>query len=228
MQNKKPPKVYLSLEKKIDFECIQEEKGCFYKNGEGTYERCVKSPCPLNLFDFGTHERIIENYLDNEDWDEAYFYFQNLLPKFSIDCNVTELEKIKKEKENVETKDLPPGCRVFKISEELWEVKRNLKIYKGKDNISERGKEIYGDMKNNFKNKLHGNFEILKHLAIDKRQQMEDDLKEKYFKLLLVKTQMGDLKPETLELPLQGDVEKAIKDKKNDKKDKKKDKLPGF
>lgn len=220
-----PKKIYLELEKKTDFKCLQEEKGCFYSNGDGTKHRCVKSPCPLNLFSFGTHERIIENYLDNEEWDEAYFYFQDLLPQFSIDCDVKELEEMKKTKNEIETKDLPPGCRVFKISEELWEIKRILKIYKDKNDLSEKGKETYKEEQNKFKNKLHGNFEILKHLAIDKKVKMEDEEKEMKFKLLLVKTQMGDLKPEAMELPLHKDVEDALKDKK--KKDKN-DKLPGF
>lgn len=224
MEKKKPPKkIYLQLEKTVDFECIQKEKGCFYPNGDGAKHRCVKSPCPLNLFNFGTHERIIEYYLDHEEWDEAYFYFQDLLPKFSIDCDTKQLEELRKSKDIIETRDLPPGCRVFKINEELWEIKRNLKIYQNKNDLSETGKGIYNDEKNKFKNKLHSNFEILKHLAIDKRQQIEDDLKEKYFKLLLVKTQMGDLKPESMEIPLQGDVEEAIKDKQ-----KKNKKLPGF
>lgn len=225
MQQKKAPKIFLSLEKKIEFECIQEGKGCFCKNGDGVYKPCVKSPCPLNLFNFGTHERILENFLDNEEWDEAYYYFQDLLPKFSIDCDVEELEKIKREKSVIETIDLPPGCRVFKISEELWEIKRNLKSFKGKDGLSERGQEGYNDEKNKFKNKLHGNFEILKHLALDKKIKMEDEEKEMKFKLLLVGTQMADLKPEAMELPLHKDVEDALKDK---KKKEKKDNIAGF
>lgn len=225
MQQKKAPKIFLSLEKKIEFECIQKGKGCFAKNEDGVYKPCVKSPCPLNLFNFGTHERILENFLDNEEWDEAYYYFQDLLPKFSIDCDVEALEKIKKEKDVIETIDLPPGCRVFRISEELWETKRNLKIFKDKKDSSERGLEVYKEEKNKFKNKLHGNFEILKHLAIDKRQHNEDDLKDKYFKLLLVKTQMGDLKPEAMELPIHKDVDDALKDKKKKDKD---DNIAGF
>lgn len=222
-----PKKIFLELEKKDDFKCIQEEKGCFYLNGDGKRHRCTMSPCSLNLFNFGTHERIIEFYLDQEEWDEAYFYFQDLLPKFSIDCDVKTLEELRKNKEDLETKDLPPGCRVFKISEELWGIKSNLKIYKDKTNLSEKGYSTYESEKTKFKNKLHSNLEILKHLALDKRQHLQDELRDKYYKLLLVKTQMGELKPEALELPLHKDVEDAIKDKKNDNK-KKKDKLPGF
>lgn len=224
-QKKQPKKVFLELEKKIHFECFQKEVGCFHNNGDGARKPCPKSPCPLNLFKFGTHERILENFLDNEEWDEAYFYFQDLLPQFSIDCDVKQLEDIRKSKTVVNTEDLPPGCRVFKISDELRKIKNDLKIYKdqSKEEISIKGKKTYNLEKVKFRKKLFANLEILKHLAIDKRQQHDDDLLDKKYKLLAIQTQMGDLKPEALELPIHKDVEDAIKDKKN-----KKDKIAGF
>lgn len=223
-QKKQPKKMYLELDKKIDFQCIQKDKGCYYKDEKGNWTPCHESPCPLNLFKFGTHERILENYLDDEEWDNAYFYFQDLLPQFSIDCDVTKLDEIKKSKSVVNTEDLPPGCRVFKISDELRKIKNNLKIYQdqSKGEISIKGTKTYDFEKVNFRKKLFSNLEILKHLAIDKRIQHEDDLLEKKYKIYAIQAQIGDMKVESIEMPINKDVEDAIKEKK------KKDKIAGF
>lgn len=225
-QKKDPKKVFLQLEREITFTCFQEGLGCLYENGGTDFKVCIKAPCPLNLFKFGTHERILDMYLDDENWDDAYFYFQDLLPQFSIDCDVKELEKIKKKNIIFKTEDLPPGCRVFKLSDELRKIKNNLKIYKNLnfDEISEKGKNNYTEDKIKFRKKLFANLEILKHLAIDKRQQNREDLLEKKYKILIVKTQMGDLRPEAMEIPIHKDVEDVLKDKKK----KKNNNIPGF
>jgi len=231
MKQPQPKKIIFDLEEKTEFECVQTELGCFYKDEDGNRKTCLKSPCPLNLFKFGTHEKILEFYLNNEEWDETYYYFQDLLPQFNIDCDVKQLEEIKKSKTSVSTDDLPPGCRVFKISDELRKIKNNLKIYKNKtpeemELLSKKGQATYNFEKTRFKRKLFGNLEILKHLAIDKRQQHKDDLLEKKFKLLAIGTQMGDLKPEALDITIHKDVKDVME--KPEQETKKKDKIAGF
>jgi len=145
---------------------------------------CPKSPCYENLFKFGTHERILDHYRDEEEWDETYYYFQDLLPLFNFNCDIQQLEEFKKINQDYEEKNLPVGCRVFKDSSKLRDIKNTLIMYKkmGK-NISREGMKTYDLKKIEFKRILNGSFERLKHLAIDKRGK--DEEKEQYHKRLL-------------------------------------------
>ena len=146
---------------------------------------CPQSPCNANLYHFGTHERIMEKYLLDENWDEAYYYFQNLLPMFNFDCDVKQLEALKREEKLDRNEDYPLGCRVFKISKDLRELKNKIKNHKklGTSGISKAGGKRDDSDKIKFKKKLYNDFEILKHLAMDKRAK--DAEKEQYHERLL-------------------------------------------
>ncbi len=161
-----------------EYDVCQFNFKCYDETEQNIYHIiCPKAPCPLNLFKFGQHERILDFYLDADDWDNAYFYYQDLLPLFNIDCSIEQLDQIKAAKTNVETKDLPIGCRIFKFSDELREFRNTLKSYKKtkKEDISIAGSEIYKSTQVNFRKTLGKSLELLKHASIDKRNKKEDE-----------------------------------------------------
>ncbi len=180
-QANKPTKIEQSP---IQFKCKVPDHQCWSKDKKGTIKVCSWSPCPLNLYKFSMHGRIIENYLDNEEWDDSYYYFDSLLSRLPISCDLEHL----KNNPNANINDLPPGCRVFKESFELKDIKRILKRYKKLEllevgEISKTGKGIYESEKLKFAKKLHGNLERLKHLAKDK-QVRKEEAKEYHEKLI--------------------------------------------
>ncbi len=167
----------------IKFTCKVKDSHCWSKDKKGKITVCSWSPCQLNLYEFSMHGRIIENHLDLEEWDDSYYYFDSLLSNLPISCDLDHL----KNNPNANINDLPPGCRVFKESFELKDIKRILKRYKKLllegGEISQTGKSIYESEKLKFAKKLHGNLERLKHLAKDK-QVKEEESKEYHKKLL--------------------------------------------
>lgn len=232
-----------SLEPHIEFKCIhQEEYSCFKKEKNGSLDICKKAPCPLISRDFGIHERILDHYQDNDNFNDPYYYLQDLLSKCKINCDVQQMEKIRQEKKgSLEAADYPPGCRIFYYSLELKDIKRAINYYAGldSDKLSEEGKKTFENYKTQFRDIMDKAIEILKHLVLDQYQKDQEDIRDKVYNLLLTATQMGDLKPEALELPLNKHVTDAIehkgegdKDKENPKnerkKNKKKDEIPGI
>lgn len=166
-------KAKAAIEVKCKNKCIKKTK-----NG---LEICDKSPCEENLFKFGLHERIFEYYIDNKKYDEAYFYFQDWLPMFVIECKIDDFDKIK----NGDLKDLHPGCRIFVISRELKKVRKTLKIYKNLDDPSVKGKVNYLNAKKEFIDKIYSAIELLKHLSMDKKSKAaeQDANQEKLLQL---------------------------------------------
>ena len=175
MQNQQAKKPTRIEQTSIQFKCKVPNHQCWSKDKKGNIKVCSWSPCPLNLYKFSMHGRIIENYLDNEEWDDSYYYFDSLLSNLPISCDLEHL----KNNPNTKINDLPPGCRVFKESFELKDIKRILKRYnklellKGGE-ISKTGKSIYESEKLKFAKKLHGNLERLKHLAKDKQVKRDE------------------------------------------------------
>lgn len=158
----------------IKFICKVKDSRCWAKDKKGKITVCSWSPCQLNLYEFSMHGRIIENYLDMEEWDDSYYYFDSLLSNLPISCDLEHL----KNNPNANINDLPPGCRVFKESFELKDIKRILKRYKKLllegGEISQTGMGLYESEKLKFAKKLHGNLERLKHLAKDKQIKTAD------------------------------------------------------
>jgi len=148
--------------KSCDFNCLSGGK------------RCNKSPCEENKNRFGKHERIIEYFIEQKLYSDAYFYFVDLLHLFNINCDYSKLETLRAENPNteIETKNLPLGCRVFKISDDLKRHKETIDRYsklivkKGKSSLSDEGLEIYKDAKHEFINLINGNLKILAHLVM--------------------------------------------------------------
>lgn len=222
---KQPEEVFFSLEEPIDFKCVQPEKGCFSRKDNTI---CVRAPCELMKERFGTHERIKEFYLENDQWDEAYYYFKDLLSISIIDCDLEELEKIKEKKgTDLSSGEYPAGCRVFYISKELNDLRKSLKYFNGKEyeKLSKDKQDKWDSCKKRFIRKMDSVFELLSHLVKNKRQLLKDNLLDMKYNLLVVGTQMGDLKPQAMDLPIHKDVKDTI-EKKNDGKDK--DKISGI
>lgn len=219
-RGKKKKKIYLRLreDQSSDFECIRPGKGCFIRRTE---DICPQSPCPKNLFKFGTHERIIDYHLHNKDWSGAYYYFKDLLPQFSIDCDVNQMAKIRAKSDNeINLEDIPPGCRVFKIADIL---KKRLRIIQDLEHLdaiaseeiplSQTNQRKLSREQINFRKQLYSCLSLLQHLAIDKREKRTEKLERRKYNIALTKTQMGDLQPEALDVPLNKDVEDGIRGK---------------
>lgn len=224
---KKKKKIYLRLREDTSegFTCIRPEKGCFIRQTENI---CPQSPCPKNLFKFGTHERIIDYHLYNRDWSGAYYYFKDLLPQFSIDCDVNQMTKLRaKSEKEIDLEQIPPGCRVFKIADIL---KKRLRIIQDLEQLdamatdekplSQTNQRKLSREQINFRKQLYSCLSLLQHLAIDKREKRTEKLERRKYNIALTKTQMGDLQPEALDVPLNKDSEDAIrgKDEQEEKK----------
>ena len=173
------------------FKCPNNFK-CFKGNRESIV--CDLSPCEINKFKFGTHDMIIENLLLNDELDKAYVYVQNLIPLFNFSCSVDEIDKIKREKPTLETKDYPVGCRIFVLSREMKDHRRRIALSLNRDGTVKDGIcpaeiDIIKDEKHALYNKISSVFELLKHASISKRNEIEDEIF--YFKksiILLDKT----------------------------------------
>jgi hypothetical protein len=223
----------LPLEEKTEFECVQPKKGCFIIEKNGELIPCPQSPCPLNLEKFGTHERIIENYLEKEDYAGVHYYYKDLLSMSSFNCDLELLEDLRKEKSVLEASDYPAACRVFYFSREMKSLRRDIKYYEKLpyEELSEEGKENYDHLRNNFREILDSALEVLSHLVIDKVQERKDNLLEMRYRINVVSAQTGELKLNNLQMPVQKDVKDTIEGKdmdKKDKKQKKKEKISGF
>lgn len=181
---------------------------------------CNFSPCILNLDEFGTHQRIIEHFLRYKKWDEAFYYFRNLMNKFPIDCDIEQMnsiiEKRMDDPNGHNKKDLPIGCRLYVEIDELSNIKNdNLYYYENlkSDQISREGQKKYDAGIKTFRHGLIGNLLRLEHLVNSKKEEIRKEEEERKYKIELTKAQMGNLKPKSLELPIQGDVENAITEK---------------
>jgi len=153
---------------------------CFYKDKDGNVEICDEAPCLKHLNKFGIHERIIEYYIKESRWDDAYFYFKDLMSLSCINCDLEELEKIKAKSRNarvlVRPEDYPIGCRIFLFSRDLKDIKDLINHYTELDyeTIGKTGKDVLSSKINEFKGKMYSNIEMLAHLVMDRRTKKVD------------------------------------------------------
>ena len=133
---------------------------------------CSFAPCEISRFEIGMHEQIIDRYIDNNCYNDAYFYFKKLLDKETFDCNLAELERIKKENPRYSLGDLPPACRVFTISHQLKELKDTIRFLErlGNSNeLGEDGRNTLSSSRNKFERKMNSSIQLLNHIIKDER-----------------------------------------------------------
>ena len=162
----------------MEFKCINIQDGCFYKNKKGETKICHLSPCQLNLSKFGKHRRIIAYYLNIEDWESAFSYFDDLTSESDFECDIEKLYEIKNKLKTPEVADLPLGCRIFKIEASLrgdLSLLLNLQKLNQKEPLSSKGKRTYNNIKTRFKRRLNDNLEILKHIVKDDKHKTKKE-----------------------------------------------------
>lgn len=168
----------LENDSKINSKCPNGELNCFFENGAITI--CSLAPCNLSKYETGIHERIIDHYIEKEQWDDAYYYFKKLMDKNTFNCSLIELEKIKLEKPNYEAKDLPPACRLFYLAKEMKEVKGTIKFLerKGKyEELSVEGRKKLMALSYKFISKMNSSIQLLDHIVKDERYKQLKKLK---------------------------------------------------
>jgi hypothetical protein len=199
-RRKKIKKRVLYLEEPITFECLREN---IYSCLKGD-DLCEASPCPLNRFRFGFHKRVLFQYLKEERFEKAYFYFQDLMPRFNIRCSIKMPLKFRKGGD--EDEKIPPGCKLFIVSNDLFKLLN--RIIETNPDDSTTSLDDYGLLVTEFKETLFGNVERLERLAIDDRYKTR-------LKKLTAKAQMlnssiitGEMKIEGLDINLDeyGDI----------------------
>lgn len=199
---------------KIEFECAQNHR-CFSKTDDPV---CPFSPCPLNLNDFGRHQQIIEYYLNKEELDDAFYYFRDLMGKFPIDCDVSQLNGILEERRKTNTqktnkKAMPVGCQLYIEVDRLTTLKNDV-IYKyeeiPREELSRDGLKLYIQAKQQFSKKLRGNLTRLEHLVNSKKEEIRKEKVERAYNIELTRAQMGTLKPKSVEMPINQDVTDAL------------------
>lgn len=151
---------------------------CYYKYDNGQVVICPLAPCDLSRTRFGTHERIIDYYLDRGGYNNAYYYFQDLLSISIISCDLDKMDEIREKRANNKKLDpvqYPLGCRVFLFSRQLKESKRIIKRKNrfDEENMSEAGKNMKNKAIREFEKKIYSSLDILKHLAIDERVKIK-------------------------------------------------------
>lgn len=174
------PKLKEQKEKKL---CEKGNFECFYRYSsnqdgakKGTVIICPNAPCKYNKMKFGQHTRIIEFYLKAETWDLAYYYFEDLLPMFHLQCDINEYYKLVKD-EIIDADKLPLGCRIFYVSNQLYSLKNQLIAFQEleqrieggtiTEKMSEKGKSDYNHRKIDFATMFMKNLERLKHMVMD-------------------------------------------------------------
>lgn len=148
--------------------CPNGKLRCFCKI-DGEVVICQHSPCNLSKDEIGTHERIIDYYMGIDEWDDAYYYFKSLIDKHVFNCNLTELESLKRENPNYTLKDLPPACRIFYFGRDLKEIKESIEIYDNKkfEDLGVDGKKVLNASKMMFMNKMNSSLHLLNHIVKD-------------------------------------------------------------
>ena len=219
-------------------QCKFGAKSCFYKynqnkkeeNEEKEIDICPESPCLINLYDFGTHKRIIRYYIQEHFFEEALYYMENLIPQFPIECNLDKLDEYKskttkKELEEDDKRSMPIGCRLFyeqTCAEKILDVILLRQKSFSNNTMEEEEKASHRDYINTFKDILFDNLTRLEHLAISKREELRDKKLEREYNIQLTKAQMGDLETKSLQTPINKDVEDALRSGTSKDKDKKK------
>jgi len=132
--------------------------------------------CEWVIDRFGIHERIVDFYLDNKNWDDTHYYLQDLLSNSFMDCDLALMESIKATKQVLELKDYPPGCRVFVISNLMKKQRRDIKEYeallktkKADDIIADFTDDTYVKNTRQYNDYAQDILDILKHLIVDER-----------------------------------------------------------
>lgn len=135
---------------------------------------CHYAPCVLSRHELGIHERIIDHYIETEDWDEAYYYFKSLIDKHTFNCSLTELEKLKRENPNYRIIDLPPSCRIFYFGVDLKNLKGKIKVFEHKtvDELGVEGQKVLNSSKMKFMNKMNSGMQLLNHVVKDERYKL--------------------------------------------------------
>lgn len=199
--------------------CQKGEKICFDKSKakKGEDPACPHSPCPVNLYDFGTHRRIIEHYTKNQQWDDAFYYFTDLESKFPIFCEVNNLDLLLEENQERETSvDCQLYIEIKHLSTYRKSIYRDLGL--GIENLSSQGKKRLEENKLDFDETMDNCIIRLKHLAKAKKQDLEELKAKREYQIQITKAQMGNLKPESLEMPIQKEVEDATQQTTEEKK----------
>lgn len=139
-----------------------------------TQKVCEIAPCQKSKDRFGMHERIVDHYISNESWSLAYYFLIDLIHLFRINCDYTILEKlrIKDPNRELELKEYPLGCRIFKVSELLKIHLKDLNYYsslikeKGIEKIGDEGKKLFENAKRKFTERMNQSLTILSHLVM--------------------------------------------------------------
>lgn len=165
-------------------DCPWQPLQCIHRVGN-VVKICTKAPCQLSSPRFGMHERIIDYFIDNEDWGRAYYYLQDLLQQLVFSCNVQDMKEIRELRRSgtdIKLKDYSQGCRVFIISNQIKELKRALEEFArkramhGKDNLGEKTIDKFFIDRGNFIKKIDASIDILKHLFKDEQYKREQEV----------------------------------------------------
>lgn len=205
-QVKKIRKAFIQLEPVITFKCVQNKAlNCFPDSTP-----CPAAPCPFIAYKFGTHKQIIKHFLRAKQYSEANKYFQDLLTQFPVSCDLDELRELKRTK-TLDAESMPIGCKLFVNSDRLdkWEEE----IFRFKDSESPRGKDKLQTYIGNFKKTMIDNLNTLEHLALDARNKLDAEILSIKKDALITSAQIGDLKLESMEMPIHKTVKEAIEGK---------------
>lgn len=198
----------IHLEEPIKFKCRRDDDYACDQNGE----LCEASPCPLNRFRFGFHKQVLFRFLVEENFTDAYFYFQDLVPCFNVKCSIGTPLKFRGKKNDDDDK-IPPGCKLFIENDHLFKLLRQLTKTTPEDSAT--SEDIYETLSAEFEEALFGNMERLQRLAMSDRYKTR-------LKKLSAKAQMlnssivtGEMRIEGLDLNLDEYTEISNKNLKN-------------
>lgn len=212
--------LFIDLNPSDDFECQQGNFLCIEIKDINKILNviiCPIAPCSLMKYKFGAHKTIIKYYLRTGNYLLANLYFQNLIPLFNIDCDIEKLDKINTNMEvKINKENLPVGCKLFVADSELEKWENEILNWSNHD--SDVGLKNYKTAINSFSKLLIDNLNRLQHLAIDSRTKLDKELRDKYYKLLSISAQTGDMKIQSAKLPIQSDVLEALTNPDNQEK----------
>ena len=113
---------------------------------------------------------------------------------------------------------MPIGCQLYLVVDKLSTLKTDV-IYKYKKIIDNEEEELSldGKVKNleakqKFSKTLRGNLTRLEHLVNSKKEEIRKEKELREYNIRLTEAQMGKLKPKSVELPINKDVEDAMQE----------------
>jgi hypothetical protein len=166
IRNEENPEKWKHCPNKIPYNCI-------YKDQNGEFKICERSPCLLTRFRVSKNEQIIDHYIFNGDYYSAYYHFRDTIAIERLKCDSNELDDYSDTNESL--KGLSSGCKLFIYQKRLKQAMRTIRQIKNKGNdLTDHSKEQLKESKERFISTMENAIQTLAILANEIQKEVEE------------------------------------------------------